>query len=117
MGTRFKSLNRADAYLASLSALRFEPAQAQDLLDAWYALITFYLITDDLVDIKDDLRDEQENAILEAGLNEEGAKAIEEMVSRSMELLERLDPVLANRFDHKLHQMDIRAIIRSYFQG
>ena len=117
LGTPFRSLNRADAYLASLCALRFEPEQAPALLEAWYALITFYLITDDLADIRDDLKNKEDNAVLEAGLNEEGIRVIEQMIAGSMDLLERVNPVLANRFDHKLHHTDIRSIIRSFSQG
>jgi hypothetical protein len=110
-------LNRADAYLSALCALDFEPVRAQALLDAWYGLITFYLVTDDLADIKDDLKNKEDNVILEAGFNEDGIVKIEKMIASAMELLERLNPVLANRFDHKLHYTDIRGIIRSFSQG
>jgi hypothetical protein len=117
LGTPFRSLNRADAYLCVLCVLPFDTAQAKRFLEAWYAMITIYLVTDDLEDIKQDLKEQEDNVAIEAGLNEEGARIIEAMVSSAMASMERINPVLANRFEHKLHYTDIRGIIRSFAQG
>jgi len=117
LGTPFRSLNRADAYLCVLCVLPFDAGQAARYLEAWYAMITVYLITDDLEDIRQDLREQEDNVAIEAGLNEEGAKVIEGMVAKAMEVMDHVNPVLANRFEHKLHYTDIRGIIRSFAQG
>lgn len=117
LGTPFRSLNRADAYLCVLCVIPFDKQQAALYLEAWYALITIYLITDDLEDIRQDLQENEDNVAIEAGLNEEGAKVIEGMVASAMSSMERINPVLSNRFEHKLHYTDIRGIIRSFAQG
>ena len=117
LGTPFRSLNRADAYLCVLCVLPFDAEQAALYLEAWYAMITVYLITDDLEDIRQDLKDQEDNVAIEAGLNEEGAKVIEGMVASAMNSMQRINPVLANRFEHKLYYTDIRGIIRSFAQG
>ena len=117
LGTPFRSLNRADAYLCVLCTIPFDAAQAAIYLEAWYALITIYLITDDLEDIRQDLRDQEDNVAIEAGLNEQGALIIERMAGSAMVTMERINPVLANRFEHKLLHTDIRGIIRSFAQG
>jgi hypothetical protein len=116
-GTPFRSLNRADAYLASLCTLRFDPSMTQHLLDAWYSMITFYLITDDLEDIRQDLKGNEDNAAIEAGLDEHGAELIEGMVQQAVAVMQGINPVLANRFEYKMAHIDIRSIILSFSQG
>jgi hypothetical protein len=116
IGTPFRSLNRADAYLCALCVIPFGVEDAHRFLEAWNALITIYLITDDLEDIRQDLKDHEDNVAIEAGLNEAGAKIIEGMVDNAMASMQKLNPVLANRFEHKLHYTDIRGIIRSFAQ-
>jgi hypothetical protein len=115
LGTPFRSLNRADAYLCALCALDFSPQLAQDLIDAWYALITFYLITDDLEDIRSDLQDGSENIAIETGLSDAAASRIESMMVDAYSKMEKLNPVMANRMDHKRQTLDVKGILRSFY--
>lgn len=117
LGTRYPSLNRADTYLVSLCAIPFDAITRLRVTEAWYALMSYFLLLDDLSDIRDDLRDQQENALLDAGLTEEGIQGIEGLISASLAAMERVNPVLANRMDHKCAHLDVRAIVRKVLEG
>ena len=85
-------------------------------MDAWYALITYNLIVDDLEDIQPDFEQQEENAVLEAGLSEEGAKAIETLIHQSYHVMNEVNPVIANRIDHKRKIMNVKGIIDAFLQ-
>jgi hypothetical protein len=115
-GNPFPSLKRADTYLFSLAHIPFDRDTQRKLLDAWYALITYFLIIDDLEDLRKDFEQQEENAVLEAGLSEEGAARIIAMMDESYALMMAVNPVMANRIDHKRGTIDVRGIIRSFLQ-
>lgn len=112
-GTRFPSLNRADSYLFLLVTIPPGIFDLEGAIGSWYAMMTYFLILDDLVDIKDDLREKAENAFVEAGLDDNGIKLIEQMIHDSYDSLLTVNPVLANRIDHKRKTMDLTNLIRS----
>ena len=113
LGTNFPSLNRADTYLLSITMLDPKAFDVEMVIQSWYALMTYFLILDDLADIKEDLINQEENVLLDAGLNETGATMVENMISQSISVMERINPVMANRIDHKKSLIDLHAIIRS----
>lgn len=112
-GTDFPSLNRADSYLLSLACIAENTFDEQKAIDGWYAMITYFLLMDDLADIRDDLLHGEENAVIEAGLNELGVKKIEAMMNDSVYKLNAINPVLANRVDYKRSLIDIPHLIAS----
>jgi hypothetical protein len=114
LGTPYPSLGRADTYLFSLCLLTFGQAEKEKLVESWYALMTYFLILDDLEDIREDLKTREENSLIEAGLSEQGAGIIAGMIDRSYEVLNRINPVMANRIDHKRTTLDIAGIIRKF---
>lgn len=115
-GTDFPSLNRADSYLLSLACITEDSFNEQKAIDGWYAMITYFLLMDDLADIREDLLHGEENALVEAGLNASGAKKIEAMMIDGIEKLNAINPVLANRIDHKKSLIDIPSLIESIRQ-
>lgn len=117
LGTPYPSLNRADTYLFSLCTIPFNDDVKARVVEAWYALMTYFLILDDLVDIRDDFRDKEENAVIEAGLTAQGAQIIERMIKESHDSMERINPVMANRIDHKRQIIDVATIIQSFLNG
>lgn len=117
LGTPYPSLNRADAYLFSLCTLNFDAATKQLLVESWYALMTYFLILDDLADIREDIRNNEENALIEAGLSEQGAAIISAMINESYIRMNRINPVMANRIDHKRQNLDVAGLIRSFLKG
>lgn len=116
LGTPYRSLSRADAYLFSLCYFEFDSALKKKLVDAWYALITYYLIIDDLQDIQSDFEQQEENAVLEAGLNEEGVKSIEALIHQSYQVMNTVSPVIANRIDHKRQLMNVKQVIDNFLK-
>ena len=116
LGTPYRSLNRADAYLFSLCYFDFDNVLKKKLVDAWYALITFYLIIDDLQDIQSDFEQQEENVVIEAGLNDRGAKAVESLIHQSYEVMNGVNPVMANRMDHKRQLMNVKQVIDDFLK-
>lgn len=117
LGTAFPSLNRADSYLLVLSCISEETLDEQKAIDGWYAMITYFLLMDDLADIRNDLLQQEENVVLDAGLNEKGIKIIEDMMQDSINKLEDINPVLANRIEHKKSLIDIPYLVESIRQS
>lgn len=112
LGTPFPSLNRADSYLFTLTALKDTRFNLQLALAGWYALMTYFLILDDLADIQEDLLNNEENAIVDAGLNSSGLQAIQLMIDQSIAVMKVINPVIANRIDHRVSLINLE----SYFQ-
>ena len=117
LGTPFSALNRADAYLFSLCYFNFDKKLKQQLVEAWYALITYYLINDDLEDIRSDFEKKEENAFLEGGLVKQSIDTIKAMLETSEHVMEKINPVLANRFNYKNHVTDVSGIINSFVES
>ena len=113
LGTPFPSLNRADSYLLSLVCIPDGNFNVHKAIDGWYAMITYFLLMDDLADIREDLLQGEENAIVDAGMNEQGVKKIEQMMAEGIAKLNEINPVLANRIEHKKSLIDIAQLIES----
>ncbi len=112
-GTPFPSLNRADSYLLSLSCIPKISFDVQKAINGWYAMITYFLLMDDLADIREDLINGEENAIVDAGMNEQGIEMIEQMMEEGIVKLNAINPVFANRIEHKKSLIDIAQLIES----
>jgi hypothetical protein len=113
LGTNFPSLNRADTYLYSLACIdspMFDQAKA---ISGWYALMTYFLILDDLADIKDDLIKGEDNVLIDVGLNASGIEKVNAMIDDSMSAMLSINAVMANRIEHKKTVIDLEEIIRS----
>jgi hypothetical protein len=113
LGTDFPSLNRADSYLLSLACIPDAILDEQKAIDGWYAMITYFLLMDDLADIREDLLNGEENAIVDAGLNLDGIEKIERMMNDGIEKLNFINPVLSNRIEHKKSLIDIPQLVES----
>ena len=113
LGTNFPSLNRADTYLISLACIDSTTFNQDEAIKGWYALMTYFLILDDLADIKEDLKKGEENVLIEVGLNASGIDKVHAMIEDSMKVMLSINPVMANRIDHKRTVIDVEEIIRS----
>lgn len=116
-GTPYKALNRVDTYMFTLCFFEFDDNIKKKLIDAWHALMGFYLITDDLDDIKDDILQNEDNTIVEAGLSDAGAKAVEEIMQQTYLTMNAINPVFANRMDYSWQQINVKKIIDEYLSG
>jgi hypothetical protein len=113
LGTDFPSLNRADSYLLILACIPTYEFNEQKAIKSWYALMTYFLILDDLADIKDDLIKIQENVLIDVGLNDIGIQTIYNMIDESYDFLSTVNPIMANRIDHKREIMDLQELLKS----
>jgi hypothetical protein len=116
-GMPYKALNRVDSYLFTLCYFEFDDNIKRKLIDAWHALMAFYLITDDLNDIRDDIEANEDNTIAEAGLSDEGANAVEKIMYESYLTMNAINPVFANRMDYSRQQINVKEIIDEYLSG
>ena len=112
-GTEFPSLNRADSYLFSLVIINSPSFDVDRAIRAWYSLITYFLILDDLADIREDLLNGEENVLIDAGLSDAGAEKITQMIDESISTMHLINPVMANRIEHKKSLINLHEIIRS----
>lgn len=117
VGTEFPSLNRADSYLFSLVIINSSSFDVDKAIQAWYALMTYFLILDDLADIREDLLKGEENVLIDAGLNEAGAEKVMKMIDDSIKTMNHVNPVMANRIEHKKSLINLDEIIRSIRQS
>jgi hypothetical protein len=102
------------AHKSRVSFTDSDPAfDEQKAIDGWYAMITYFLLMDDLADIREDLTNNEENAIVDAGLNQQGIDKLESMMSEGIDKLNLINPVLANRIEHKKSLIDIPHLIES----
>lgn len=113
LGTPFPSLNRADCYLVSLSAVGGKQFNLQLAVAGWYALMTYLLVLDDLSDIREDIRNNEENVLLDAQKDAGHKKTIEYMLQQSKEVMQVINPVMANRIDHRMSQINLDEIFES----
>ena len=113
LGTAFPSLNRADSYLFSLVMINSSSFDVDKAIRAWYALMTYFLIMDDLADIREDLLNGEENVLIDAGLDEAGAEKVNAMIDDSIATMNQINPVMANRIEHKKSLINLHEIIRS----
>ena len=113
LGTNFPSLNRADTYLYSLACIDSPMFDKERAIGGWYALMTYFLILDDLADIKDDLINGEDNVLIDVGMNASGIEKVNAMIDDSMAVMLSINPVMANRIDHKKTVIDLEEIIRS----
>lgn len=114
LGTRYPSLNRADAYLFSLCFFEFSGHLKTMLVKSWYALISYYLMIDDLEDLEADYSHQEENAVIDAGLNDKGVESINAVFDLSFSTLNGINPVLANRIDHKRQVIQVKQKIDDF---
>ncbi len=112
-GTPYPSLNRADSYLLLIACIPPGKFDEEKAIKGWYALMTYFLILDDLADIKEDLSSGEENVFVESGLNTEGLKIISTMIEDSYNEMMIINPIMANRIDHKREVMDLSELLRS----
>lgn len=116
-GLRLKALNRVDTYLFTLCFFELDSKTKKQLIDAWHALMSYYLISDDVDDIKDDFNNNEDNCIIEAGLSAEGAGIIETVMKESYDVMNAVNPVFANRMDYSWQMKDIKQIINDYLKA
>ncbi len=113
LGTAYPSLSRGDTFLLLVSCIPVGDFDEGKAIKGWYALMTYFLILDDLADITEDLKNGEENILIESGLNSKGISIISNMIDDSYLTMMLINPVMANRIDHKREVMDLAKLLKS----
>jgi hypothetical protein len=112
-GTAFPSLNRADTYLLTLVSFIGPHFNLDLAIEGWYALMTYFLILDDLADIHQDLKQEADNVIRDAGITQQGIAQIQDLINKSRDVMNKINPVMANRIDYRNSLINLPEIFKS----
>jgi hypothetical protein len=59
----------------------------------------------------------EENVLIDVGLDDAGAAKVEAMIDESIAIMNQVNPVMANRIEHKKSLINLREIIRSIRQS
>jgi hypothetical protein len=78
--------------------------------------MSYLLVQDDLLDLKEDLERGQENAFIDAGLDAEGMERVVSLVDAGLSLLSEVNPRLGARFMEKRRALDVAAILDPYMR-
>jgi hypothetical protein len=95
-GLKFPSLNRADAFLYILCDLPLNEEQWKAAIKYWYALLPTYLSMDDVTDYGKDLKEGEENIVVDLGGGSAGFEKTFEMYRENCETLQEINPLLSD---------------------
>ncbi|GAO45697.1 hypothetical protein [Flavihumibacter petaseus] len=105
-------LNRGDALLYWFTALEAPKETIEQLIAAWYALVPAFLLLDDLVDLKEDQENNDENSVARYGYNSSGVREAITVLEGMFETLGRLNAPLAVH----LNDILVSSLRKPYFQ-
>jgi hypothetical protein len=94
-GLSHSSLNRADVFLYILCDLPLKDDQWQSAIKYWYALHPTYLIMDDVKDYGKDLKDGEENVVVDLGGGPMGFEKTIGLFRENCETLQEINPLLS----------------------
>ncbi|HEX8356047.1 MAG TPA: hypothetical protein VF610_01480 [Segetibacter sp.] len=103
--TPFTALHRGDAFLFSVCALTLPHEIMEKVVEQWFALITTVLLLDDAEDIKSDRENGEENAFLQSGLHQEGIANIMNVLKKSLQTIDTLNPFMAKELDDQFKNL------------
>ncbi len=98
LGTPLPALNRADAFLFTFCDLPVEQDKLAHLIEIWYHVAVTVLMLDDLVDLEDDRKNGEENAVLEAGDNQDAVKKCTAIIENHLAGLKKINPTVEGFF-------------------
>ena len=104
LGLPIPPLNRADTFLFSLCNLDMDESLTRSFLKYWYALISAFLLMDDVADWDVDREQGEENAIRHLGEGKEAFSRALEMLHGYFATLESLNPSLGPFFERSLQK-------------
>lgn len=112
--TAFPALHRGDLFLFALCILAIDRKKQEQLVQTWFALISTLLLLDDAEDYIDDREKGEENAFIESGSNREGFDRIRDMLSKNLDYISLINPVLADALHRKFSAIADKPGIKEY---
>lgn len=98
LGTSVPALNRADAFLFTITDLPLEENSLRILLTKWYYTAATLLLLDDIVDLEKDRAENEENAIIELGDNKAAVEQAIKIFETNSNGLRELNPKMCDFF-------------------
>ncbi|ULQ56667.1 hypothetical protein KJS94_00460 [Flavihumibacter rivuli] len=111
IGTDKPALNRGDALLYQLCVLP-EGSPYEEVIRQWCHLVPSFLLMDDLMDMKEDQENNEENALSQYGFDANGVKAAIRDLEGNFQAIGELNPALSEFFKRELE----RKMASPYFQ-
>ncbi len=117
LGTLSKALNRADTLLFSVCFLEIDKQVTDQILKNWYALVPSFLLMDDVSDLHDDKKNNEENSIDDFGSGSEGVKnAIQFLRNKFNQLTiynSKLGLYFQNSLEKKVHTPYMQSLLNN----
>jgi hypothetical protein len=117
LGTFSKALNRGDSLLFSLCFLDLPQHITDSIIEKWYALVPSFLLMDDIMDLKIDKEQRQENSINDFGEGNAGVENAIDFLRTKFAQLKSANPRLGSFFENslekKLHTPYLQSILNS----
>ncbi len=115
LGTSSKALNRADTFLFSICFLDLDKHVTDTIINNWYALVPSFLLMDDIYDLREDRKNNEENSVSDFGPGNEGLeKAIKFLRDKSDQLKNfniKLGMYFENSLEKKIHTTYMQSLL------
>ncbi|RYD77428.1 MAG: hypothetical protein EOP53_13005 [Sphingobacteriales bacterium] len=98
LGTSVAALDRADAFLFSLTDLPIDHERMNTILRRWYYLAVAHLMLDDFVDLDEDREKGEENALIDLGDNKAALQKCQDMLQQNIDGLKETNELVAAFF-------------------
>jgi hypothetical protein len=104
LGTFSKALNRGDSLLFILCSLDLPQDITDSIIEKWYALVPSFLLMDDIMDLKLDKEQKQENSIDDFGEGNAGVENAVDFLRTKFAQLKSANAKLGTFFENSLEK-------------
>jgi hypothetical protein len=104
IGTESKALNRGDTFLFSICFLDLNKEITDKILLYWYALVPSFLLMDDIYDIQEDQKKNEENSVDDFGPGVVGIERAIAFLREKFSQLKVLNEKLGSYFENSLEK-------------
>lgn len=102
LGMITPALNRGDAFLFVLCDLNLSEQEINLAIQYWYALVTTYLLMDDVYDYKHDKLNQEESSIVELGDGHTGFENAMRILDNNCNILDSINRFLSVDFKRRI---------------
>lgn len=113
LGTFSTALNRGDTYLFALCSLNIPLYLTPRIVELWYMLIPSFLLMDDIMDLEDDKKKNEENSINDFGAGNTGVQNAISFLTDKFRKLKDINDKLGSYFERSLQRKVETPYLRS----
>lgn len=104
LGTFSTALNRGDTYLFALCSLNIPLYLTPKIIELWYILIPSFLLMDDIMDLEEDRKKNDENSINDFGAGNTGVSNAISFLTNKFKKLKDVNSLLGEYFEKSLQR-------------